>query len=64
MTPRIQAALKQLVEVTGREYQVKQDGNTYALIIPGGGAYPPVGENEMMARLINLRICAEGRGAR
>lgn len=60
----ITAALAQLVRATGRNYQVRQDDDQFILVIPTGGSYPSVDANAMVARLVNLRICAEGRLAR
>lgn len=61
MTPKMQAALDQLNQATGRTYSIWHQGGQYTLMMPVAGSYPPVDERATMLRLVTLRIAADGR---
>lgn len=62
MSGQMQAALDQLNRATQRTYSIWHQGETYTLLMPIGGSYPPcASEHAMMLRLVTLRIAADGR---
>jgi len=60
----LSAALAQLNQATQRTYAIRQDGNSYTLLMPNGmGEYPPVtGETALRQRMLNIALAAKGRG--
>lgn len=64
MNSTITAALAQLVQATGRNYAVLQEGERVTLLMPGGGKYPQVGKDATVALMVRLAHAAEGRLAR
>lgn len=65
MSAQMQAALEQLNNATKRGYTIQEDGSQgapkYCLSMPLGGSYPPATANEMVVRLVTLKIAADGR---
>ncbi len=63
MTANVQKALGNLNQATGdRQYDIRQDGDQYVLVMPGGmGEYP--GRDELATRqlLMNLTNSSKGR---
>ncbi len=63
MSSNVSKALGNLNQATGdRQYDIKQDGGNYVLLMPGGmGEYPGRDELAMRQLLMNLTNSAGGR---
>ncbi len=65
MSSKVTAALQNLNKATGerRQYDIRQNGDRYTLLLPEGGSYPAATENVTVERLIALRNAAAGRNS-
>ncbi len=63
MPTNVEKALQHLNKSTGesRQYDIRQEGDKFTLVMPGGGSYPAADGNKTVERLITLCNAAEGR---